>query len=86
MEDVEEGKKELITREITQFREQMKVGYLYLHLEHRFTTVEGRRHQVFCIILQHTSLTPGNYVKVVSFGGQPNYKWQVFKQKYLVIM
>ncbi|KAG0719996.1 RNA-binding protein 25 [Chionoecetes opilio] len=26
MEDVEEGKKELITREITQFREQMKVG------------------------------------------------------------
>ena len=25
MDDVEEGKKELITREITQFREQMKV-------------------------------------------------------------
>ena len=26
MEDVEEGKKELITREITQFRQQMKVS------------------------------------------------------------
>ena len=28
MDDVEEGKKELITREITQFREQMKVSFL----------------------------------------------------------
>ena len=29
MEDVEEGKKELITREITQFRQQMKVRWTY---------------------------------------------------------